>query len=183
MTLETQRTNGTHRARSVHEIESDARSIRHEMSQTLRKLEDKFSPRDLVSQFTHGTYTLGSGSSDMIKNLGATARDNPVPLLLVATGIVALLASDRRRTAPGASFRGGGGGGEERERGALLAEKAKGFGQTAKELGESARGLTETAKERAQRLQGRAREGLVPFRINYSFLPNPRNMSVRRGQL
>lgn len=87
--------NGSIRQRNASEIENDVEAIRAEMSETLRRIEERFSPRELLHQLTGSARTFGGGSAEMAKNLGATVRDNPVPLLLIGTGVVTLLFSQR----------------------------------------------------------------------------------------
>jgi hypothetical protein len=42
---------------------------------------------------------IGRGSSEFAGNVGATVRDNPVPIVLLAAGVASLVASERRGTA------------------------------------------------------------------------------------
>jgi hypothetical protein len=95
MKYEEYTTNGNSRTRSPAEIDSDLATIRSEMSATLRDLEDKFSPRALLEQLFSRAQGASHGSSEFVGNLGATIRDNPVPVLLLASGVVSLLASER----------------------------------------------------------------------------------------
>jgi ElaB/YqjD/DUF883 family membrane-anchored ribosome-binding protein len=92
-------TNGTARGRRPAEIDSDLSAIRSEMSETLHLLEDRFSPRAVLEQLFSGARSgvrgAGQGSSEFVGNLGATIRDNPVPVLLLTSGVVSLLAADR----------------------------------------------------------------------------------------
>jgi len=185
--VEPHRGNGPSHARDLDEIERDAQTIRSEMGETLRQLEQRFSPHDLLGQLTRGTQTFGTGSSDFVRNLGATLRDNPVPVLLLATGAASLLLADRSAGPMRASeYRDSrmldslkGGAETARERAADLAEGAKqrasDFAESAKDLaestrsrasqfGESTRELAESARDRASRLQGRVRESASELR-------------------
>jgi len=185
MRIEPHRGNGA--GRDLDEIERDVQSIRSDMGETLRQLEQRFSPRDLLEQLTRGTQTFGTGSSDFVKNLGAAVRDNPVPMLLLATGAASLLWADRNAGSVRSSRPRGSraldtlkeGTEAARERATDLAEGAKErasqFADDAKDLAEDARNrasrfaenakeLAENTRDRASQLQGRVREGADELR-------------------
>ncbi|MGV3591865.1 MAG: DUF3618 domain-containing protein [Gammaproteobacteria bacterium] len=76
-------------------LEREIDEQRREINETLRALEEKFSSRELASQFAH--YFTGPGR-DWIDNLGSSVKSNPVPTLLTAVGLTWLMMSDRRRS-------------------------------------------------------------------------------------
>ncbi|MFW6067202.1 MAG: DUF3618 domain-containing protein [Myxococcota bacterium] len=94
-------TSGEHLDRNPAEIRSDLEAIRAEMSETLRQLEEKLSPREAVDQLYRRLRAMGGGSTQFIENLGATVRDHPVPVLLLAAGTASLIAADRAGPAAG----------------------------------------------------------------------------------
>jgi len=158
--------NGHGRARGPAEIDSDLSAIRSEMSETLHLLEDKFSPRALIEQLFSTVRGAGHGSSELVSNLGATFRDNPVPLLLLASGVVSLIAADR--TGAGRAARRGPRAGAGTMAGDLAdvadaVDDAKSSVKTrarevAGTVGERARDLRERASERASEIGERAGE-------------------------
>lgn len=84
--------------RSTDQIQSDLQSIRDEMHRTLEQIEDRFSARELVDQVIERVRHAGDGPTQFVKNLGVTLRDHPVPVLLIGTGVAALLMADREAT-------------------------------------------------------------------------------------
>lgn len=79
---------------SPREIQREMRETRDDMRRTIRAIEDTFSPEALVDRAIE---YVRRGPGDFIGNLGATVRDNPVPVALAATGLVWLAASTRDR--------------------------------------------------------------------------------------
>lgn len=165
--------NGSAKGRSPAEIEADLAAIRSEMSATIQLLEEKFSPRAMLDQFFSRARGMGQGSSDFVSNLGATVRDNPVPVLLLATGVVSLLASERmggRRMHAGAydydqshTWQGGASRAESAKSKAneakqRIGERVGKLGERASELRGRASERAGRAGERASELGGRARE-------------------------
>ena len=82
-------------AKDPDRLEREIDEQRREINETLRALEEKFSSRELASQFAH--YFTGPGR-DWIDNLGSSVKSNPVPTLLTAVGLTWLMMSDRRRS-------------------------------------------------------------------------------------
>ncbi|MBY0329644.1 MAG: DUF3618 domain-containing protein [Acetobacteraceae bacterium] len=78
-------------SRSAAEIERDVERTRAGLTNTLEELRDKASPGQLLEQAVD--WARSSGGSDMMRNLGAQVRDNPLPLLLVGAGIGWLMLS------------------------------------------------------------------------------------------
>jgi len=195
MRTEQHRTSGA-RGRELRAIEREVDIIRQDMSDTLMQLERKLSPHDVVSQLasqiTRGGRGLESGSLDLFKNLGGAVRDNPVSLILLATGVASLLGSERRR---GARDYGPKQASEElseepddtlESEGESMREKASTFARDAKQSADRFQGrmrersseLKQQARERATRLQGRARESAYELRDRGSELAHEEPMIV-----
>jgi len=77
------------------EIEADLETIRFEIHDTLRVLEDRFSPRKVIELLLHRARKTAGGSSAFANNLGSTLRDHPVPVLLLVSGVASLFLSER----------------------------------------------------------------------------------------
>lgn len=141
--------------RDPDEIERDVREIRAEMSETLRRIEDRLSPKQLLHQVTGGARVFGEGSATMAKNLGSAVRDNPVPLLLIGAGIASLMVSQRRdsesATTEGETHRVVSSlrskGGAVRERAAHVRDKVSDAGHRAREVAHDARVRGQTIVE------------------------------------
>jgi ElaB/YqjD/DUF883 family membrane-anchored ribosome-binding protein len=73
------------------EIESEIDQTRSRMDDTITAIEQKLSPGELLDEGLD--YFRRSGSGDFINNLGATARDNPVPVTLATVGLGWLMMS------------------------------------------------------------------------------------------
>ncbi len=179
--------------RNLQELEREVQDIQQEMGSTLRQLEERLSPRAMLEQLMNGAQHLTAGSSNFVKNLGATVRDNPIPVMLLATGVVSLLASGRRApakasgssmTSDSSTIRGSGE--SIGERASELTEDAK---QTAEHLQERLRGkavqlgskaaeLGGDAKQKAMQLQTRVREGAADLRERGSQLLQDEPMLV-----
>lgn len=80
--------------RSSAEIERDVENTRARLTGTLEQLRDRASPGQLFEQALD--YAKQSGGTDFARNLAASVRDNPLPLLLIGAGIAWLMLSDRR---------------------------------------------------------------------------------------
>lgn len=77
--------------RSSAEIEREVESSRARLTGTLEEMRDRASPGQLFEQALN--YAKQSGGSDFARNLGQSVRDNPLPLLLIGTGIGWLMLS------------------------------------------------------------------------------------------
>lgn len=77
-------------SKSAAEIEHDAEVARERLTQTAESLKDKMSPGQIVDEVTN--YFGKSNGSEMMSNLGAQVRDNPLPLLLIGAGFAWLAA-------------------------------------------------------------------------------------------
>lgn len=71
--------------RSSEEIEREAEATRQRLTETAETLRDKMSPGQIIDEMT--SYFRFSNGSQMVSNLGAQVRDNPLPLALIGAGL------------------------------------------------------------------------------------------------
>jgi hypothetical protein len=72
-------------------IERDLEGTRSRLNQGLNELQEKVAPRELAGDFVD--YVRQGGGSEFARNLMASARRNPVPVVLVGVGLLWLMAS------------------------------------------------------------------------------------------
>jgi hypothetical protein len=82
-------------AKDPDRLEREIDEQRREINETLRALEEKFSSRELASQFAQ--YFTGPGR-EWVGTLSSSVKSNPVPTLLTAVGLAWLMMSDRHRS-------------------------------------------------------------------------------------
>jgi hypothetical protein len=70
-------------------IERDVRRTQNEMGETVQKLEEKLNPRDMTRS------VLGDDGADVAKEAMDVTRQNPIPVALIAVGVIWLLATSR----------------------------------------------------------------------------------------
>lgn len=70
-------------------IENEVRRTQDEMGETVNKLEKKLNPRDITRS------ALGDDGADIAKEALEVTRHNPVPVALIAIGVIWLLATSR----------------------------------------------------------------------------------------
>lgn len=167
--------------RSSAEIEREVESTRAGLTDTLGELRDRASPGQLFEQALD--YARSSGGAEMARNLGASVRDNPLPLLLIGAGIGWMMLSGGQRGA-GATWQGsptphggpaGGRGHGLRDTAAAAsgrvaegadaawqgaADAASSLRDAAGQAGERVADLGEAARRRAGDLGGTAERGL-----------------------
>ncbi|HYF06213.1 MAG TPA: DUF3618 domain-containing protein [Acetobacteraceae bacterium] len=80
-------------SRSAAEIEREVEHTRDKLRDTLEALRERASPGQLFEQVLD--YAKESGGPEMMRNLGRTVRDNPMPLLLIGAGIGWMMMSGR----------------------------------------------------------------------------------------
>lgn len=123
------------------EIEREVEATRAGLTGTLEELRDRASPGQLFEQAVD--YARSSGGAEMMRNLGASVRDNPLPLLLIGAGIGWVMLSG--------GSRGGGryeraprlGGSDPFDDGPSLAERAShAVGGAARGAADAARSIT-----------------------------------------
>jgi ElaB/YqjD/DUF883 family membrane-anchored ribosome-binding protein len=72
------------------DLEREAEAIRADMDRTLNALERKFSPEQLLDR---SLGILRERGPDLVRTVGDTVRNNPIPVLLTLTGAAWLIAS------------------------------------------------------------------------------------------
>ena len=81
-------------SKSPEEVQREARQSRAEVEQTLDAIQERLSPGQLFEQAVE--YMRSSNGNDFVRNLGARVRDNPLPIVLVGTGLAWLMLSSTR---------------------------------------------------------------------------------------
>jgi Protein of unknown function (DUF3618) len=81
-------------SKSAAEIEREVKQERAHVERTLDELQERLSPGQLIDQAV--TYLRGSGGADLMRNLGETVKQNPMPLALVGVGLAWMMFADRR---------------------------------------------------------------------------------------
>ena len=84
--------NMTNSRQDADSIERDVRRTQDEMGETIDKLEEKLTPREIARE------ALGDEGSDAAKEALDITRQNPVPVALIAIGVIWLLATTRSPT-------------------------------------------------------------------------------------
>lgn len=70
-------------------IEKDVRRTQDEMGDTVHKLEEKMNPRDIAHD------VMGDEGTDMAREALDATRQNPIPVAMIAVGLIWLLATSR----------------------------------------------------------------------------------------
>jgi Protein of unknown function (DUF3618) len=83
-------------SRSAAAIEREVEQTRAGLTNTLDELRERASPGQLFEQALD--YARSSGGNEFVRNLGASVRDNPLPLLLIGAGIGWLMLAGGNRT-------------------------------------------------------------------------------------
>jgi hypothetical protein len=86
---------------STSEIERDVERSRARVSATLRELRERMSPGQIVDEVLDFAST--SGGADFARNLRRSVVDNPLPLLLIGSGIAWLMTTGNGRPQAGRS--------------------------------------------------------------------------------
>jgi ElaB/YqjD/DUF883 family membrane-anchored ribosome-binding protein len=92
--------------RSSAEIEREVEATRSNLTSTLEELRDRASPGQLFEQALD--YARTSGGAELVRNLGRSVQDNPLPLVLIGAGIGWLMFTGNNRAAaaqPGPGYR------------------------------------------------------------------------------
>lgn len=79
--------------RNSEEIERDINQSRERLDSTLHKIEERFSPQQLLN--TSYEYLRHGGTNEFVSNLGTTIKQNPLPFLLTSAGIGWLMLAQR----------------------------------------------------------------------------------------
>lgn len=98
MNATTQR--GDASVRDASELEREGDEIRADMGRTLDELERKFSPEQMMER---SMSFLRENGSTLVREIGTTVRNHPLPVLLTAAGLIWLTGSitQSRRKRPG----------------------------------------------------------------------------------
>lgn len=78
---------GTNKGKDPATIENEVRRTQDEIGETVDRLEDKMNPRDMSREL------LGDEGTDVAKEALEVTRTNPIPVALIAIGIIWLVAS------------------------------------------------------------------------------------------
>jgi hypothetical protein len=81
--------------KSAEEVQREVRQSRSDVEETLEAIQERLSPGQMFEQAVD--YLRGSEGNAFLRNLGATVRDNPVPMVLMGTGLAWLMLSSPRR--------------------------------------------------------------------------------------
>jgi len=149
----------TAKKRRRNAAESDVDERRTRAARVTREETDLgFSPRGILDRVFERARGLGEGSSEFVGNLGATVRDNPIPVVLMAAGVASLIVSERMGEAAfGKRAKRGrldDWDDDDQDRASAIKAKAR---EAAGEIGERASALGMRAKEKGSELGERMR--------------------------
>ena len=82
-------------SKSSAKLERAAEQTRSQLAATLDELRSRISPGQLLDQGLD--FARESNAGELARNLGRDARDNPLPLALIGTGIAWLMMTNGRR--------------------------------------------------------------------------------------
>jgi hypothetical protein len=87
--------------RTSREIEADIEETRTETTRTMDEIQARLSPSEIIDQVlwqlrSGGGRTVAQGAGEFASNLGRTIRENPVPSLLIGTGLAWLALTNMR---------------------------------------------------------------------------------------
>jgi hypothetical protein len=83
--------------KSSAQLEREAEQTRSQLAATLEELRGRITPGQLVDQTLD--YARESNVGELVRNLGRDARDNPLPLALIGTGLAWMMMTNGRRRA------------------------------------------------------------------------------------
>jgi ElaB/YqjD/DUF883 family membrane-anchored ribosome-binding protein len=90
--------------RSPADLEREGEQIRADLDRTLDEIERKLSPGEILDRSVD---FLRNNGSDFVREAGETVRNNPIPVLLTAAGLIWLTASiATRNRSRGAGYEG-----------------------------------------------------------------------------
>jgi ElaB/YqjD/DUF883 family membrane-anchored ribosome-binding protein len=81
--------------KSSAQLEREAEQTRSQLAATLDELRSRITPGQLVDQTLD--FARDSNIGELVRNLGRDARDNPLPLALIGTGLAWLMMTNGRR--------------------------------------------------------------------------------------
>ncbi|MDW7772624.1 MAG: hypothetical protein SCH71_07000 [Desulfobulbaceae bacterium] len=129
---------------------------RQNIDETLHKLEDRFSPGEMLERAVND---WGGGIKEFSNNFGRSMRDNPVPAMLLGVSLVWLMSS----SGSGSSGRYGSHASEYGKRaGSGLRDKYEEMksrtGETVGSIGEKVKDISEVMRHRGEHMQEEGRE-------------------------
>jgi hypothetical protein len=71
------------------QLEQQAHQLRAQISQTIHAIRDRMTPGQVVDQVAN--YAQRGPAAEFFRNLGREARENPLPLTLIAAGVAWLI--------------------------------------------------------------------------------------------
>src|SRR5262245_43421698 len=74
---------------SAVELEHEAESLRSQVADTAESLKAKFTPGQIIDELT--SVFRGTGGTEMLSNLKLQVQENPLPIVLVGTGLAWLM--------------------------------------------------------------------------------------------
>ena len=86
-------------SKSPEEVQREVRQSRAEVEQTLDAIQERLAPGQLFEQAVE--YMRSSNGNDFVRNLGTRVRDNPLPIVLVGTGLAWLILSSTQSSRRG----------------------------------------------------------------------------------
>ena len=167
--------------RHPREIQADIERTRSDLNQTLSAIEHRLTPGQLVDQGID--YLRHSGAREYVVNLGASAKQDPLPLALVAVGLGWLMMSSRRdaaghgvvtRTGPSAESLADG----ARDAAAGLRGAASNMLDGAERTSEKISQTARAARDRAQEMGHAAHEGAERIRSGFDRLVHEQPLAV-----
>jgi Protein of unknown function (DUF3618) len=81
--------------KSSAQLEREAEQTRAQFAATLDELRSRITPGQLLDQTLD--FARASNAGEFVRNLGRDARDNPLPLALIGTGLAWLMMTNGRR--------------------------------------------------------------------------------------
>jgi ElaB/YqjD/DUF883 family membrane-anchored ribosome-binding protein len=81
--------------KSSAQLEREAEQTRAQFASTLDELRSRITPGQLFDQTLD--FARASNAGEFVRNLGRDARDNPLPLALIGTGLAWLMMTNGRR--------------------------------------------------------------------------------------
>jgi ElaB/YqjD/DUF883 family membrane-anchored ribosome-binding protein len=86
--------NGHNDYETSKDIEREVERTRAHMAETLDELRARMSPGQILDEVLG--YAKDSGGGQMVRNLGRSVQDNPVPLVLIGVGVAWMMAGNGR---------------------------------------------------------------------------------------
>lgn len=150
--------------RSSEDIEREVEAAREDLDSTVEALKSKMSPGQLLDEITRSL--KGTGAENMVHNLGAQVRDNPLAIAMIGAGMAWLMMGKGVSHGPDGSAEMSGSTGvtEDLSDYPLDERMASGEMHSGGGLKEKAQGLAQGARDMASRAgeaASHAREGVM----------------------